>query len=1007
MRLDVFDSAWLADPEVFAVNRLPAHSDHRYYADEAEAKAGEMTLRKRLNGLWHFHYAKNLQAAIAGFERDDVDARAWDTIEVPGHIQLAGYGAPHYTNTVYPWDGHAPIHPGEVPTDDNPVGSYVRYFDAPAGWDVVCVSFQGVESAFAVWLNGAFVGYSEDSFTPAEFDLTPYLRKADNKLAVQVFKYSSGSWLEDQDFWRFSGIFRDVFLFTTPKPHVRNLFVKTVLDARYESAVLSLRLDLTGPACVKAALADRAGREIAACTAQGGAGALTMETTLEQPRLWSAEDPYLYDLTLTLTDETGGVREVVRQKVGVRSFALQGGLMRVNGKRVVFRGVNRHEFSCRNGRVVSEEEMRWDMETLKRHNVNAIRTSHYPNVTRFYELCDEYGFYVIDEANLESHGSWMKMGKAVRDGYTVPDDQPAWRACVLDRAASMLQRDKNHPCVLIWSCGNESCGGANIYAMAEYFRAQDETRLVHYEGVFHDRRYNATSDMESQMYPKVKEIEAFLAAHRDKPFICCEYAHAMGNSCGALHKYTELADREPLYQGGFIWDYIDQALWKKDRYGKEFLAFGGDFGDQPTDYNFCVNGLVYADRRLSPKLQEVKFCYQDVALIPSANTLTIENKALFTDVNAYDLRVTLRRGGKRVAGYTTTADVAPGAAAEIALQLPAADAPGEYAVDAALVLREDTLWAAKGHEVAFGQCVFTVAETRAQAAKPQPVEIIEGDVNIGVRGHGFAALFSRSHGGLVSYRHNGRELLDAPPAMNFWRAPTDNDRGNGTSARCAQWKIAGLYAQVVETVVEKKDGRALIAFTYRLATTPEAFCKVRYTVRGDACVTVDMEYKAVQGLPDLPDFGMLLKLSADYDQVSCYGLGPDENYADRRRGARLGIVKTTPAADLAAYVIPQACGNRCGVRWLEVTDARGAGLRLSGAPFEASVLPYTPHELENARHVYDLPPAHHTVVRASRASQGVGGDDSWGAPVHDEYLIENRDLRFTFSFCGVSGRHGS
>lgn len=547
-----FSTDYLADPAYFAVNRLAAHSDHCHYANAAEAALGKSSYRLSLNGLWHFSYAVRLSERPDGFEQAEYDCHGWRTIRVPAHMQLEGFGEPHYVNTMYPWDGHEQIHPGEIPTKYNPVGSYVKYFTAPSDWENVYISFQGVESAFAVWLNGSFVGYSEDSFTPADFDLSPYMVDGENKLAVQVYQFSSGSWLEDQDFWRFCGIFRDVFLYTKPAVHLDDLFVKTELAEDFHTGMVKLEFKWNTEADkrIEAALYFD-GALVAKQAVSGQAAELNL--SVEDVRLWSAEEPNLYELQITVKTADGMNCEWIQQKVGLRKFELKNNIMCINGKRIVFKGVNRHEFSCRRGRVVTEEEMLWDIKVMKQHNINAVRTSHYPNVTRFYELCDLYGLYVIDETNLETHGSWMVMGKAQPNEYTVPNDLPAWRDIVLDRAASMLERDKNHPSILIWSCGNESCGGENIFAMSAFFRQRDPSRLVHYEGVFHDRRYNKTSDMESQMYPTVAAIQTFLREHRDKPFICCEYTHAMGNSNGGMHKYTELTETEPLYQGGFIW----------------------------------------------------------------------------------------------------------------------------------------------------------------------------------------------------------------------------------------------------------------------------------------------------------------------------------------------------------------------------------------------------------------------------------------------------------------------
>lgn len=995
-----FDINWLANPAYFAVNRLPAHSNHYYFADEDEAGLNVSSLRYSLNGLWNFSYAEVLAKRPLGFEKSDYDCRSWGTIRVPAHMQMEGFGEPHYVNTMYPWDGHEAIKPGEIPTDYNPVGSYVKYFSAPADWQNVYVSFQGVESAFAVWLNGHFIGYSEDSFTPADFDLSPYMIEGENKLAVQVYRFCSGSWLEDQDFWRFSGIFRDVYIYTKPAVHIDDMFVKTELSDDFKDGKINIEfkwnVELTKN--IEVVLFD-GGQEIARQSAAGDVDGISI--AVGAVKLWSAEEPNLYDLTLTVTDADGMVMEVIKQKVGFRKFELKNSIMYLNGQRIVFKGVNRHEFSCRGGRVITEDDMIWDIKTMKQHNINAVRTSHYPNNSRFYELCDIYGLYVIDEANLETHGSWMVMGKTQPDENTVPNDRPDWHDIVIDRAQSMLERDKNHPSILIWSCGNESCGGKNIFAMSEYFRSRDNSRLVHYEGVFHDRRFNQTSDMESQMYPTVAAIKEFLTEHRDKPFICCEYTHAMGNSNGAMYKYTDLTDTEPLYQGGFIWDFIDQGILKKDRYGREFIAFGGDYGDRPTDYNFCVNGIIYADRRLSPKMQEVKYNYRNFDIAVDEDMVKIKNKNLFAAADSYELKISLHRDGELICQMIQSVDIKAGEVAEVPLKLPELQSGGEYAITAVMQLKADTLWADKGHEVSWGQRVFSKPQVQKTDSRISQLRIIDGDVNIGVKGQGFSVLFSRGYGGMISYCYNGREFIDAIPKPNFWRAPIDNDNGNLTMVRCAQWKLASLYAVKREVTLTENDGKAQIVFVYDLPTEPRSACRVTYEVAGDGTVNVRLDYDKTADLPDMPDYGMLFKIPADYSQLRYYGLGEQENYCDRCEGARLGIY-TLQAADLSAYVIPQECGNRCQVRWAEITDAAGHGLKFSAVvPFDMSALPYTPHELENAGHPYELPPIHHTVIRVSSRMAGIGGDDSWGSPVHEEYINKNETMSFEFSFKGI------
>ena len=1012
--MNVFDYQKVKDPRYFRDGRLDAHSDHRYYASAQEAEEKESRFTESLNGLWKFHYARNYGSAIPGFESADYDCRSWEDIRVPAHIQMEGYDVPQYANTQYPWEGHEEIAPGEIPEKFNPVASYVKYFEVPESMKGrrLFISFQGAESGLALWLNGHFVGYSEDTFTPSEFELTDYVQEGENKLAAQVFKWTSSSWCEDQDFYRFSGIYRDVYLYTVPDVHIRDLRIRAVPDENLTKGILEICTEAWGEGKAEICL-TKDGQ-----TFQGAFdlkdGGITME--IENPVLWSAEDPQLYDLTIQVYDRAGKLQEYIPERVGFRRFEMKDRIMTLNGKRIVFKGVNRHEFSSVTGRHVSEEELIKDLKTMKQNNINAIRTCHYPDASLIYRLCDEYGLYMIDETNLESHGSWDTVEASGDFSGVVPCDRPEWLDMMLDRANSMYQRDKNHPAILIWSCGNESFGGKDIFEMSQFFRREDPTRLVHYEGVFHDRRYNDTSDMESQMYTSVENIKKFLEKDRSKPFICCEYTHAMGNSCGAMHKYTDLTDTEPLYQGGFIWDYIDQTLYKKDRYGKEFQAYGGDFGERPTDYEFSANGIVHGgERNPSPKMQEVKFNYQNITAQVGEDQVKVINKNLFLNTDCFDCVVTVEREGKVIRRAKLETAVAPLSEKTYSLPVAKETKAGEYVVTVSFLLKEDTAWAPKGHEVAFGQYVYKVQGERKKCGKK--IEVIRSTHNIGLRGESFEVLFSGLNGGLASYKYGGKEMIEAIPKPNFWRAPTDNDNGNFMAARYGQWKIASLYAthkdyrentyaRILEPELEAEDNKAKVTFTYILPTTPNAQCRLSYEVDGDGRVKTTLSYDPVKELGDMPEFGVMFKLSADYDHLEWYGLGPAETYADRCKGARLGVYRYLVKDNMASYIVPQECGAKTGVRYAKVTDRKGRGMLFemdpNCGPMMFSALPYTPHELENARHPYELPEVHYTVVRAALGQMGVGGDDSWGSPTHPEYLLKaDKKMEFSFSFRGI------
>ena len=885
-----FDPGIPANPAVFKENCLPAHSDHIFFADEEELErgaeqpagtAGDSVFRYSLNGLWKFSYAEKPADAPDGFEAVSYDCRTWADIRVPAHIQMEGYDVPAYINYQYPWDGREDLIPGEIPEHFNPTASYVKYFSVPASMQSLLeqgspliVSFQGVESGFALWCNGHYVGYSEDSFTPSEFDLTPYLVTGENKLAVRVFKWTASSWLESQDFFRFCGIFRDVYLYTVPRAHLYDLRIRPTLNDTLTAGTLSIeaQIRLSGKNRAEKRAGTGAGERLrlyyaltrgeeqVLCGAadipadafdkKTSAALVSIREMAASPVLWSAEDPQLYDLTLRLisekrhetgpdqTDNTslssaGGstegsagagkaaeteqvLLEIVRERVGFRRFEMKDGLMCLNGRRIVFRGVNRHEFTCDSGRVVSPEVTRQDLVLMKQNNINAVRTCHYPNGSALYRLCDELGLYLIAENNMESHGSWAPTELGLPTPGIVPGDDERWRELLLDRVNSCWQRDKNHPSILIWSVGNESFGGTVIRDMADRFRSLDEDRLVHYEGIFHDRTWPQTSDMETQMYPSAEAIETFLKENTDKPFICCEYTHAMGNSCGGMHLYTDLSLREPRYQGGFIWDFVDQSIRRKNRYGQEFQAYGGDFGERPTDYDFSGNGIVDGARRpYAGKMQEVRFNYQSIRFEVSRDRVRIMNDNLFTATDRYTCLVRLDIEGimAEEAGLETA--VAPLSEAEYPLPDPIMEKIGEiraeaaaggraveYTVTVSMCLSQDCAWAEKGHELAFGQGVFLtetteMAEKKAQEDKTIPsaagqaqgqdhrdndssesriireisgtdwnrtitlqtpcgkLELTRGSFNIGIRGGDFDALFSILQGGLVSFRRGG------------------------------------------------------------------------------------------------------------------------------------------------------------------------------------------------------------------------------------------------------------
>ena len=915
---------WLEDPQVFAVNRLDAHSDHTWHTPEG-------SLRQSLDGSWRFAYSPCPAARPADFWRADASLDGFGEIAVPGHIEMQGYGQIQYINTMYPWDGRHFLRPPQIPWDDTPVGSYVRTFtlDPALEGKRVCVSFQGVERAFYCWCNGRFVGYSEDSFTPADFDLTPFLQAGENRLCVEVYKNCSGSWLEDQDFFRFFGIFRPVYLYAKPALHIEDLWLRASLEPDNTTGVLAPRLRLSA--------ADWASLEGCAlrCTVAAPGGAVLWDAPMPlredgsgyvygQPvrlpciRKWDHEDPALYTVTLTLRDAAGALQETVPYQTGFRRFGLREGVMELNGERIVFNGVNRHEWNPASGRAIGPEDMHRAIETFRRNHINAVRTCHYPDQTLWYELCDCNGIYMIDEANLESHGSWQKMG-AVEPSWNVPGSLPEWRDCVVDRARSMFERDKNHTAILIWSCGNESYAGEDILAMSEFFRQNDPGRLVHYEGVFHCRAFDRISDMESRMYAKPEEIRAYLESGPAKPFVLCEYMHDMGNSLGGMENYIRLLDH-PQYLGGFVWDYMDQALWQQGPRGRR-LGYGGDFGERPTDYAFSANGIVFADGTEKPAMQDLRYWYDTPA-----------HRA------AHDAR---------------------NAQAAAAFRLPALRAGG-------------------------------------------PLAVIEGDVNLGVRGDRFALQFSYTEAGLSSLRlDGGPEWVWRAPRPALWRAPTENDRGCGFPVRSAAWMAADAYPQAAGWQVEEvSPQRVRIRYTFTFPTVPGASADLTYTVTGSA-LRVDAAYHGVPGAPELPVFGVRMSTLHPAARVCWTGLS-GETYPDRYKGAQFGRWSDQP--HIPAYLVPQDCGVHMGTRTLTLEQQDAAcrttaalTLRMAEEPFAFSALPNTPQELENAAHRDELPCTGRTVLSVLGAVRGVGGIDSWGTDVEPACRLSGEaDHRVSF-----------
>jgi beta-galactosidase len=971
-----------------------------------------------LNGPWKFHWSPRPADRPFDFWKPAADVSRWKDIPVPSDWQFQGYDVPIYVNSDYEFARNP--RPPFVPHDPNPVGSYRRTFTVPEGWTGmdVFLHFGAVKSAFYVWVNGEKVGFSKDSKTPAEWNITRYLRPGENVVAAEVYRWSDGSYLECQDFWRLSGIERDVSLYAAPKTRIRDYEARATLDGTYRDGELDLAVDLraTGPASPPAGrpkvvltLLDSVGkralvRSREAVFGADGRAVVRFEETLRGVKRWSAETPYLYRLVLELLNASGKCLEAVTSKVGFRTSEVKDGRLLVNGAAVLLKGVNRHEHDPATGHVITEESMRRDLELMKQSNINAVRTCHYPDDPLWYELCDEYGIYVVDEANIESHGMGYGPRSLAKD--------PEWGQAHLDRIARMVERDKNHPSVIIWSLGNEAGDGINFENAYGWLKKREPSRPVQYERA----ELRPHTDIYCPMYESIENMVKYASRKQDRPLIQCEYAHSMGNSTGNLQDYWDAIESHDQLQGGFIWDWVDQGFAAKNDKGEPYWAFGGDYGppDVPSDGDFCCNGLVAPDRTPHPALYEVKKVYQYVkfrALDLAAGGIELGNRYEFVGLDRFDLVWTVSADGKPVASGTIEKPaLAPGATKLIRIPLPRLEpGPGiEYFLDLALRAREASPGIPKGHVVAAEQFALTGAAPARPVSvpplSPPPLTIDDGPRFIRVVGRDLAVRFDRMTGLMDSFVRDGRELIASGPEPNYWRAPTDNDFGNQMPRRLAVWRRASLFRDL-RSLEARNDGPGLarVAVEYGLAGGA-ASQTLEYVIDGDGNVTVTarLTLRADSRLPELPRVGLKMALPAGYDRIQWFGRGPFENYRDRKTAAFVGLYETT-ADEPFPYVSPQEYGNRTDTRWLAVRDSQGYGLLVTGDPvLEFSAHPYWPEDLtlesRGAKHPPEALRRAFTCLTLDAAQMGVGGDDSWGARVHPEYTLPAKAYAYTVRF---------
>ena len=1041
-------SSWAAVPstaqapdwenlQVQGRHRMPGHTQLVPYASREQALAADpidpfpsSPWFRSLDGTWSFLWSPQPSAVPQGFAATHFDDRHWKAIAVPGNWQTEGFGTPLYTNIRFPFKVDPPRVMGTPPTEftnfkaRNPTGAYRRWFELPADWHGrhVLLNFDGVDSAFHLWINGQPVGYAQGSRTPAEFDITRFLHPGRNLLAVEVYRYSDGSYLEDQDMWRLSGIFRHVYLWSRGDLHIEDLRVRTPLDARFVNARLQLQmtLDNLGRAAqggsVQAQLLAPDGHEVGSWTrplaplASGGSATLTVDQPIAQPALWTAETPALYTLLLSTRNAHGKTLEVERTRIGFRDVRIAGGQLRVNGKAILIKGVNRHEHDPATGHFVSRERMLQDVLLMKRNNINAVRTSHYPNDPMWYRLADQYGLYIFDEANVESHGLYDSWG-----GDSTPTaSDPTWLKTLMDREQRMVARDRNHPSVIVWSMGNESENGPNFHAVYRWLHQVDPTRPVHWNPAGTD----SDTDILAPMYPTLEEMKQLVAGDKSRPLILCEYAHSMGNVSGDLIDYWKLMRANPTMQGGFIWDFVDQGLWKTGPDGKRFFAYGGDFGDQPNDGNFNINGIVDPDRTPHPMLAQVRKTYQSIhvqAVDARAGRFQVSNEFSFTSLDRYQPHWQLMRDGTPVAsGELAPLDVAPGQSQ--ALSIPALaqqsfDAGHEYAVTLSFHLREPTAWAKAGHEVAWDQFVLPTATApwHTTVARGKPSIAHHGDVYT-ISGKDFALDVDGTTGGISRYVRDGHALLKGPLRPNFWRVPNDNQYRNHFLERLGAWKDAAAKARVVALDTgHEADGRARVDVTLAVPVGETRY-HLRYLVDAAGAVRMQVHFEPHgKALPDLPRLGMVMELPAAMQSVRWYGRGPEESYVDRATGYPLGIYQAAVDSMDFSYIRSQQNGNRTGVRWFTISDGQGRGWRFEsapGAPLQFTARPYSMDDLERAQHPYDLPHRDFVQLLVDDRQMGIGARDTWGAQVLPAYTIPARAYDYTLDMVPLGDAGG-
>ncbi|GHT41377.1 beta-galactosidase [Bacteroidia bacterium] len=1001
------------NPEIFGINKEPARATALPYSTEQQAIADVYAASpyyQSLDGTWKFNWHKRPADKPEGFFKAGYDVSKWDNIKVPGNWELQGFGTPIYSNINYPH----PTNPPYIDHSDNPVGCYVRDFDIPKAWDGrrVYLHFESGLAAMYIWVNGEKVGYSQVTKSPAEFDITKYIKQGKNTLAIEGYRWSDGSYLEDQDFWRLSGFDRSVYLYSTDQIRIQDYFAKGDLDNSYKNGLFSvdvtlknyLSRDVARHVCtIEVKLLDAAGKTVYAETKND----THFAKTIPSPRLWSNETPYLYTLLLTLKDAAGKTLEVTSSKVGFRKVEIKNAQLLVNGKPILVRGVNIHEHNPSNGHVQDEATMRRDIALMKQHNINAVRTSHYPESTLWYKLCDEYGIFLVDEANIESHG----LGYGPQNVANFPE----WAEAHKDRVVRAVERDKNHPSVIIWSMGNECSNGKVFPEIYKWLKQRDPSRPVQFE----QAGEAANTDIVCPMYPGIDHMKRY-AARTDvtRPFIMCEYAHAMGNSSGNFQEYFDIIATSPHMQGGFIWDWVDQGIAATDDSGRDYWAYGGDIGgyQYTHDQNFCANGLITPDRKPHPGLNEVKKVYQDIlfhAKDLSKGIITIENRFLYNDLSNYAFKWELLKNGEKAAEGNLNIAQAAGTKKDATIALPRVVltkmAGTEYYLNIYACTKQETEMVPAGHEIAREQFALSANNYFTEKSATGTVEVEKEDDRAVILKAGEVTIyFNKRNGALDGYAYGKNRLLASGPQPDFWRAPTDNDYGNNYPAIANVWKQAGRNKTLNNFAVSKTEAGIVVTAEYTLNDVASPYT-VRYTVAGDGSVKVNISWKAgKKGLPELSRFGTQLVLPSEFDNFEYYGRGPWENYSDRNTSSFVGIYKSTVAEQSFDYIRPQENGNHTDVRWLTLTNSDGAGIKITGTqPLSVKVAHNPAEDLDfgtwkKNTHPSDVTPRKEVYLNVDLLQRGLGGDDSWGRLPHDPYRLLSDSYSYEYEISAMN-----